>query len=130
MRIFPNRHVFLRGFENFLNDTCCRFPINVMFETPASLSFFLRQFDPYSWLYQNTISMSYSCSGKNILLAYLLFFFSDLMHIFKEKSDTKQYFSEKVKQIQQRFPTTMRRKKDTEYLKRKEKCNSQAVRRL
>ncbi|XP_015754710.1 PREDICTED: uncharacterized protein LOC107334291 [Acropora digitifera] len=37
----------------------------------------------------------------------------DLMHIFKEKSDTKQYFSEKVKQIQQRFPTTMRRKKDT-----------------
>ena len=35
------------------------------------------------------------------------------MHIFKEKSDTKQYFSEKVKQIQQRFPTTMRRKKDT-----------------
>ncbi|KAK2562805.1 hypothetical protein P5673_013754 [Acropora cervicornis] len=32
----------------------------------------------------------------------------DLMHIFKEKSDTKQFFSDKVKQIQQRFPTTMK----------------------
>ena len=30
------------------------------------------------------------------------------MHIFKEKSDKKQYFSDKVKQIQQRFTTTMK----------------------
>ena len=30
------------------------------------------------------------------------------MHSFKEKSDTKQFFSDKVKQIQKRFPTTMK----------------------
>lgn len=77
-----------------------------MFELPASLSFFFCNnltltagFIKIQPRYHILVAESTFCS---------LTFFSDLMHSFKEKSDTKQFFSDKVKQIQKRFPTTMK----------------------
>lgn len=108
-----------------------RFPIaiNVMFETPASLSFFcdnltlsagfIKILPQYHILVaEKYISYITSQSTFNTALhisflskvhsVHLFISFPDLMHIFKEKSDKKQYFSDKVKQIQQRFTTTMK----------------------